>query len=106
MSKILVLILIGFMLGNCSYFYESDKSTAVEESKEGEVGGKKKGKGDTFSPFKFLKDKELENIYRSFGKLSMRTKVLEDQVFELKNRIRELELKLNIRPTGKKKKKE
>ena len=99
---IFLLIVINLLTVSCSTQKDNNNVIAETKSSHGKSNGSDSARL-TFSPFKFLKDSEVEAIYRSFGKLSMRTKILEDEIFELKNRVEELELKIGKTPGNSKK---
>ena len=97
-----LLIIINLITISCSTQKDNNNTMAGTKSSHEKFKGADSSRL-TFSPFKFLKDSEVEAIYRSFGKLRMRTKILEDEIFELKNRIEELELKIGKTPGNLKK---
>lgn len=98
-TRLGLLLLVFSLFGACAFFGDDGEKPVTPkesgpDSKKDDPAKKVEKKEATFSPFKFLKDSELEDVYRAFGKLSMRTKMLEDEVFYLKNKVESLELKL------------
>lgn len=100
-----VILLCITLLSGCSASRQNESTAGDQKTvdvADANSNNERTAIGTVFSPFKFLKNDDLDDVYRAFGELSLKIQQLEEDSFRIKNRLAVLELRV---PKNKKNKK-